>query len=215
MSRDHSSVCDDKIVNARSAVFEAVTITKFDRAGHNDGADGPMRSRGFWLTVVLLVCQSAYLYSHFPTPEQYRPAADEGTFFRGATMLLDRGPAGFRALAQEFLASPDLQVMPAPTRVGHLALAAGALSIDRSFRSLSMLSLIAYALAVLATFVFVRRWYGDLEATCASVLVMTSPLGAGLATRALSDGEYGLFVVLAAFLCIEWTIGGRRSAGVW
>lgn len=174
-----------------------------------------MTSRGLWLIVVLLVCQSTYLYSHFPTPEQYRPSADEGTFFRGATVLLDRGPGGFRTLAQEFLASPDLQVMPAPTRVGHLVLAAGALAIQRSFRSLSMLSLIAYALVVLAAFVFVRRWCGELAGTCASVLVMTSPLGAGLATRALSDTEYGLFVVLAAFLCIEWSIGGRRSAGVW
>ena len=78
-----------------------------------------MRSRGLWLIVVLLVCQSAYLYWSFPAPEQYRPAADEGTFFRGATVLLDRGPAGFHALGQEFLARPDLQVTPPPTRVGH------------------------------------------------------------------------------------------------
>jgi hypothetical protein len=174
-----------------------------------------MRSRGLWLIVGLLACQSAYLYSHFPTAEQYRPAADEGTFFRGATTLLDRGPSGIRGLAQEFLARPDLQVTPPPTRIGHLLLAAAALSVHRSFRSLSVLSLTAHVLVALVTYVFVRRWCGDLVATCASVLVATSPLGSGLATRALSDCDYCLFAILAACLCVEWSIDGRWRTGIW
>jgi 4-amino-4-deoxy-L-arabinose transferase-like glycosyltransferase len=174
-----------------------------------------MRSRGLWAIVVLLVCQSAYLYWSFPTPEQYRPAADEGTFFRAATVLLDRGPSGFHTLGQEFLTRPDLQLTPPPTRIGHLLLAAAALSIHRSFRSLSVLSLTAHALVTLATYFFVRRWCGDMAAACASVLVATSPLASGLATRALSDSDYCLFAVLAAFLCIEWSIDGRWRTGAW
>lgn len=174
-----------------------------------------MRSPWLWLVVALIGGQSVYLASHFPTPEQYRPAADEGTFFRAATTLLDRGPSGFRALAQEFLTHPELQVAPPPVRVGHLVLSAAALSIDRSFRSLSFLSLTAHALVVLVTYLFVRRWCGDAVAVCASVLVATAPLGSGLATRALSDCDYCLFAVLAAFLCIEWSIDGRWSTGAW
>jgi 4-amino-4-deoxy-L-arabinose transferase-like glycosyltransferase len=78
-----------------------------------------------------------------------------------------------------------------------------------------MLSLMAHALVVLATFVFVRRWDGEVTALCASVLVATSPLGSGLAIRALSDSVYGLFAVLAALLCIEWSMDGRRRTGAW
>ena len=174
-----------------------------------------MRSRGLWLVVVLIVGHSAYLYARFPTAEQYRPAADEGTFFRAATVVLDRGPSGFRTLAEEFLARPDLQVTPPPTRIGHLLLSAGALSIHRSFRSLSMLSLVAHALVVIVTYLFVRRWCGETVAVFGAILVATSPLGSGLATRALSDSEYGLFASLAAFLCIEWSIDGRRGTGLW
>src|SRR4029450_6121823 len=130
-----------------------------------------MRSRGLRLIVGLLACQSVSLYSHVPTAEQYRPAADEGTFFRGATTLLDRGPSGIRGLAQEFLARPDLQVTPPPTRIGHLLLAAAALSVHRSFRSLSVLSLTAHVLVVLVTYVLLRRWARELVATWTSVLV--------------------------------------------
>ncbi len=174
-----------------------------------------MKSRGLWAIVALLVCQSVYLYSHFPGPEQYMPAADEGTFFREATVVLDRGMAGWHALAQDFLARPELQVSPPPTRIGHVLLAAGALSIDRSFRMLSVLSLSAHVLTVLLTYGFVRRWSGDSTATCASILVATSPLASGLATRALSDCDYRLFSILAAFLCIDWSLDGGRRTFAW
>ncbi len=173
------------------------------------------RSRGLWLIVALTLCQALYLHAHFPSPEQYRPGADEGIFFRGATILLDRGPAGFGVLAREFLARPDLQIMPPPTRVGHLVLAAAALGVRRSFRALSMLSLAAHVLTVLVAYVFVRRWRGEPAAICAAILVATAPLGSDLATRALSDSNYALFVVLAVFLCVDWLMDGRRSTGAW
>jgi hypothetical protein len=174
-----------------------------------------MKSRGLWLMLALLLCQSVYLSFRFPALEQYWPQADEGIFFRGGVTLLDHGPAGFQRLAQEFLARPDLQVSPPPLRVGHLLLSAGALSISRSFRALSVMSLAAYIAAVLVTYVFVRRWSGQMAAVCAAVLVMASPLGSDLAVRALSDSVYRLFAVLAALLCIQWSLDGQWRTGAW
>src|SRR5262245_32102071 len=78
-----------------------------------------------------------------------------------------------------------------------------------------MLSLVSHALVVLVTYVFVRRWCGELVGVCAAILVATSPLGSGLATRALSDSEYCLFAVLAVFLCVECSIDGRFDTGLW
>ena len=67
---------------------------------------------------------------------------------------------------------------------------------------------------MLATFFFVRRWTGG-HGNLRRCWSRPSPLGSGLATRALSDSVYGLFAVLAAFLCIEWSMDGRWRTGAW
>ena len=165
--------------------------------------------------VVLLACQLAYLYTTFPSAEEYRPAADEGTYFRLASTILDRGLAGFARLGREFIADPELQVTPPPTRIGHVLTAALALRVSRSFRALSALSLTCQGLLCVAMFVFAKRLWGEPVAFVAGVLVMVSPLGAGLARRALMDTDYSLFVILSLFTFVMWATRGGDRRFAW
>jgi dolichyl-phosphate-mannose-protein mannosyltransferase/tetratricopeptide repeat protein len=164
---------------------------------------------------LLLVCQMLWLARTFPTIEEYRPGADEGTYFRQASLVLDRGLTAFRDLGQEFVNDPQAQISPVPVRVGHLLTAAAALRIERSFRALSMLSLVCHGLLAAVTFVFVRRLWDERAAFAAGVLTLASPLGAGLARRALMDTDYCLFTTLSMFTLMAWLDSGRRRDFLW
>ena len=154
-----------------------------------------------------LLVQSAFIYAHFPTPEQYRPAADEGIYFRQGVTVLDQG---FKQLGDDFVSNKAVHNFPHPLRVGHLLLAATAIAIDRSFTSLSVLSLVCHVALSMLTFVFVRRWSGDAAALIAALLVATSPFEMAAARRALMDAEYCLFAVLPVLLFVTWTMNDQR-----
>jgi tetratricopeptide (TPR) repeat protein len=147
-----------------------------------------------------------------PAAGDYRMAADEGAYFRQATAVRDDGPRAFATLADRYLDDPALQGMPPPIRIGHLALAAAFLSVNPSIRSLSVLSLVCHAALALATFAFVWRLWDPVIGTLAGALVAWSPLGLGIARRALMDGEAALFLVGALFLFTLWLATGRRGA---
>ena len=143
---------------------------------------------------------------------------DEGVYFSQASAIADGGLGAFKSLGRDFLADPRLQIMPPPTRIGHLLVAAAAIRLNRSFRALSIESWIAFALLCGAVFVFVTRLWGEAAALPATLLAAAAPLNAGLARRALSDAEHTRFVVITVFLFLEWAarlfaIG--RSPGSW
>jgi hypothetical protein len=165
--------------------------------------------------IVVLVCQLAYIYSSFPSAEEYQGGADEGTYFWNASIIVERGLAGFGELGREFLGDPRLQIKPPPIRIGHLLAGAVALRVERSFRALSVLSLVCHGLLSLATFVFVRRLWNEQAAFASAVLVVVSPLGAGLAGRALMDTDYCLFAALSLFTFLTWSTTGRRRDFMW
>ncbi len=175
----------------------------------------PAVSRYAAAFVVLLACQLAYLHKSFPSAEDYRPAADEGTYFRQASTILDHGLGGFAELGREFVADPTLHMTPPPIRIGHLLPAAGALGVSRSFRSLSLLSLTCHALLCVAMFVCVKRLWNEQVAFVAGVLVMVSPLSTGLARRALMDSDYSLFVILSLFTFVIWAAHGGERRFAW
>ena len=178
-------------------------------------SERPAGSRYTAAFALLLACQLAYIYNSFPSAEDYRPAADEGTYFRQASTILDRGLGGFGVLGREFLADPQRQLSPVPIRIGHVLAAAVALRVNRSFRALSTLSLMCHGLLCAAVFVFAKRLWDEQTALVAGVLVMVSPLGAGLARRALMDTDYSLSVTLSLFTFVVWATTGRERAFAW
>jgi hypothetical protein len=165
--------------------------------------------------MVLVLAQLAYVRSTFPSLEEYYPGADEGTYFRQASTILDGGPAGFRTLGRAFLADPLIQSNPPPTRIGHLLLAASALSFDRSLRALSTLSFVSFALLCALIFVFVRRHWNEAAAMAAALLVAAAPLGAGLSRRALTDSDHALFFALSTVLLFAWIVRPRDRTFAW
>ena len=178
-----------------------------DGPSERDRVAAPSRSVVTAVFVALLLGHLVFLYSTLPTAEQYKPEADEGIYFHQATVVADRGTGGFAVLAREYLDNPS--PFPSPNRIGHVLAIAAAISVDRSFRALSLVSLIAFAALSLSTFVFVRRVWNDGAALASGILVMTSPLAMGLSRRALMDTHYALFVVLAFLAFLAWTTTRR------
>jgi 4-amino-4-deoxy-L-arabinose transferase-like glycosyltransferase len=165
--------------------------------------------------LAIVLAQLGYVYTTFPALEDYFPRADEGTYFRQASAIADGGVPALRQLGREFVADPQLQIAPPPTRMGHLFVAAGTLRLDRSFRALSVESWIAFVLTCGAVFVFVRRLWGEPAALAAVVLAVTGPLAAAMARRALSDAEHTLFAVVSVLLFLEWAARPRDKTFVW
>ncbi len=158
---------------------------------------------------LVLAVSLAVAIRFFPDPAMYHMVADEGAYYFQASTVRNEGLAGFRKLARDYLSDPVQQGLPAPNRVGHILLASLALRINPSIRSLSVLSLVCFAATTVAVFLFSWRHWNPLTACVIGVLAGLSPLGLGLARRALMDSESGLFTVLTLLLCVQWLTNGR------
>lgn len=155
----------------------------------------------FGLALVVGIVTAA---RHFPDVTMYHTTADEGAYYNQAVTIRAEGLRGFRSLARQYLASPDLQRLPAPNRVGHILLASLAVRVSDSMTALSVLSLVCFVVMTTAVFVFAWLYWDPLTAAIAGTLAAFSPLGLGLARRALMDTDYALWIVLALFLFVRW-----------
>jgi Dolichyl-phosphate-mannose-protein mannosyltransferase len=163
----------------------------------------------FGLALVVGVVTAA---RHFPNVSMYHTSADEGAYYNQAVTIRAEGLRGFRSLAGQYLASKELQGLPAPNRVGHILLASLAVRFSDSMMALSVLSLVCFVIAAVAVFAFAWQYFDPLTAAIAGALAAFSPLGLGLARRALMDSDYALWIVLALFLFVHWLSTGSRAA---
>src|SRR6185295_13199007 len=88
--------------------------------------------------------------------------------------------------------------------------AALVLAAHPSIRALSGLSLACYVLLCLSVYLFAAQFWGWRVAMLAGVFAAVSPLGWGLATRALMDTDHALFSTLALFTLMRWLSTGRE-----
>jgi 4-amino-4-deoxy-L-arabinose transferase-like glycosyltransferase len=128
-----------------------------------------------------------YLSSVFPAQSDYRDAADEGTYYGYGRELVEHGIGGFSAIVEGFLATPAGQHPPSPLRIGTIALAALALSVNDSFRALSCLSLLSFVFVLIGVTRCLRATVGREIALITLVLLATSPLQLAMGRRALMD----------------------------
>ena len=157
-----------------------------------------------------LVAALVYVSAHLPAEADYRVGADEGVYYRQALAVRQEGLRGFARLADEYVRDAAVQIGPPPLRIGHLVTAAAALAVRPSIRTLSVVSLVCYVLVCGVVFVAALRFWGAGVATIAGVFAAVSPLGWGLATRALMDTDHALFSTLALFTLIWWLTTGRE-----
>ena len=82
--------------------------------------------------------------------------------------------------------------------------------MNPSVEALSGLSIVCYALLCVAVFSFAGALWDGRTAAVAGIFAAVSPLGWGLATRALMDTDHALFSALSLFMFIVWLSTGRE-----
>lgn len=162
-----------------------------------------------------LAFSTIHILSESPAPEEYRSAADEGTYLRQALAVRHGGLRAFAELGREFIDDPKLQQRPPPVRVGHLAAASIAVGLDESLRALSVLSVACFVALSVTTLFCARTLWGDPTAATAGILMAVSPLGAGLARRALIDTDHALFTGMALLAFAVWMRTARERDFAW
>jgi 4-amino-4-deoxy-L-arabinose transferase-like glycosyltransferase len=170
-----------------------------------------MPYRHLALVIAALLVAASYIASTYPRSDQYRPGADEGTYYRQGREIREHGAAGYGVLAERFIQDRDAHIFPPPLRVLPLALNALALSVYDSYGSLSTLSLICFMVLGLVSYYYLKEvWDPDL-AVIAVVLLAFSPLGCAMARRALIDS---LTYLVTAFSLLSFlAVAVRRNTG--
>lgn len=163
----------------------------------------------------LLVCLGisvGYLIATMPALTDYYYGADEGMYYRQAKAVSEHGVSGYRTVADSYINNENEHFFPHPLRAGHIALASLFVGFNDSIASLSYLSLLAFIVLCIASFFFVKKHWDEQTALMASLLICFSPLGMGMARRALMDAEVYLFISLSLFAFINYiTDSSRRN----
>ncbi len=142
---------------------------------------------------------------YFPNEGKYRLNADEGNYMNYAlTLKADGFMDGMKHVAKYHADRPDKYVWPSPLRIVHLFQAWVFVNIFDGMAALSWLSTLSYALLIFLSFRFVKEQYGGLPALLFALLLITAPLGLGIARRALMDSSNYLFVVATILVFLQY-----------
>lgn len=142
---------------------------------------------------------------NFPYEGQYRFNADEGNYMNYAlTLKADGFMDGMKHVAQYHADRPDKYVWPSPLRIVHLFQAWIFVNLIDGMAALSWLSTLSYALLIFLSFRFAKERYGGLPALLFALLLITAPLGLGIARRALMDSSNYLFVLATVLVFLEY-----------
>lgn len=162
------------------------------------------------VAIALVTLSALMLFPGIPSV-QFAAGADEGYYLSYATNIRHNGVSAFPRLFSEYIGDSRHWVFPNPLRVGHLSIAALWQSIagKDSFASLARLSAVCWLLTVVFGYVMIALVVNERRAALLTLLTAFSPLGMGLARRALGDTMTGL----AMLLCIAlFFLALRRPA---
>ncbi len=148
---------------------------------------------------------------------QYEATADEGYYLRYATRIAQGGLGEFPALFRDYLEdSSSSQYYPPPNRLTTILLGSAALKLRGAvYRSLSELSLAAFLGLLCLIFVGVNRSFGEKAALWTTLLLAVSPLGLGMARRALSDSLTAFFFIASFWMLFRNLSSGGTSRRWW
>lgn len=166
--------------------------------------DWPRKYQSIIILILAVIATAAVLIFTLPAENDYLMAADEGTYYRQAQALSVHGRSAFNDLAEQYIKNTGLQLSPPPTRLGYPLTASFLVGIYDSPRSLSFVSLISYLLLIIFTFVYAKKFWGEKTALLLALLMCVSPIGLGMARRALNDSEFYLFAALTFFSFLDY-----------
>jgi 4-amino-4-deoxy-L-arabinose transferase-like glycosyltransferase len=154
----------------------------------------PMTSRT-WLLLLLLITMAVRLPTMFGVK---RSGWDEHAYVFFAQTLDERGISGIRELLHDYPTNENLQKSPLPTRIGFIVPAwltckiLGGFDVD----NLAWLSYICGVALVVLGARFAENLAGRKVSILCGILLITSPLAAGLSRRAMQD-TFAALVMLA------------------
>jgi 4-amino-4-deoxy-L-arabinose transferase-like glycosyltransferase len=181
--------------------------------GVPDPARAPLALPWLRLVPVLALAMAMVLATPVTT---WRSGADEGFYLGYAARIAAEGPGGFPRLFREYLSDPvGSQLFPSPARLTAIGVDAVAVRLDGPrYQALAHVSLLAFLGLVALVFAGARPLLGDRGALACALLVATSPLGLGMARRALTDSLNAALLIACLGLVIHG-LASRRGARWW
>lgn len=132
---------------------------------------------------------------------RFAVSADEGYYLGYASFIAEKGLSGLSALSRSYLDNQQHWLYPNPLRIGFIVVSAIWVKIfGASFMNLAYLSLIFYALFLLTSYYFSRRYLGERLALFFVTLLAFSPIQLAMGRRALMDSAVNLFSSLSIWL---------------
>ena len=166
-----------------------------------------------WFALAIVVAASFLVWMNFPNPGDYRVGADEGTYYRQGKTIADLGPiAGLRRVGDEYVQTPAQRSFPNPLRIGTILVAGAALSIHDSYRTLSFVSLFAFALMLLSLWRYSADAWGEGRGLMVLAVAASFPLALGMATRALMDSLACTAAAFSLFAFLRFLKDGSDKA---
>lgn len=140
-----------------------------------------------YLAAIVILLIGFFSFLNFPAEMAYHKGADEGNYYRQAKLLTTHGWDGLNIIANDFINTPKLHDTPHPLRLGSIVASAAFIHIHDAYSSLSFLSLCNFLLLLIATYLFVRKYWGGTLALFTLILLAVSPIELALSRRALMD----------------------------
>jgi 4-amino-4-deoxy-L-arabinose transferase-like glycosyltransferase len=183
------------------------------RKGVPAPAHPPLARPWLWLAPVLALAAAIVLATPVIT---WRTGADEGFYLRYATRVAADGPGAFPALFRDYLSDPvGSRLFPSPARLTAIAYDAAAVRLaGPRFEALAHASLTAFLVLIVLVFAGARPVLGDRGALATALLLATSPLGLGMARRALTDSLNAALLTVCLGLVIHG-LATRRGSRWW
>lgn len=130
---------------------------------------------------------------------------DERSYLHYARQIAERGLSGYPELFREYVGHiAHAQYYPTPLRFTTIVLdAVFVWFLGPTFSSLQQVSLVAFLVLLLCVFFCFRQAIGNRAALLTVLLVSASPLGLGMARRALADSLVATLMVASLWLCLR------------
>jgi len=170
-------------------------------------------SRFHYLIAVCLIIFSAFsVYFFIQKEDEFFKTADEGYYFKFATIIAQKGIVAFPSLIKSYASDIEAHLFPPPSRAGHILLTALWLKLfGASFIALAKFSFFCYFLFIIINFYFAKKFFGKDIAYLFALLSASSPLVMAMGKRALADSNVNLFWALSIWTFMDFLITKKKS----
>jgi len=162
--------------------------------------------------IILIFFSVLFLFSHPLDEKQFSTTADEGYYFRYASLISEEGIAVYPKLIADYAHNEKTRFYPAPSRIGYLLPAALLFKMfGPSYSLLAGISLFSFLSFLIVFFYFCRKHFGNNIAVFSTVLLSSSPLLLAMSRRALTDSTANLTWGLTAWLFLDYLVHRKQN----